>query len=63
MPTYEYECTNCKHAWDIEQKISDATIKTCPKCKKKSAKRLISGGGGFQLRGSNWAKDGYAGKK
>lgn len=56
--TYEYKCTNCKHFWELDQSIKDAPIKTCPKCKKDTAKRMISGGIGFLLKG-NWFKQGY----
>lgn len=57
--TYEYECEECKHKWEEEQAIKDDPIKICPKCKKESAKRLISGSGGFILVGGGWAKEGY----
>lgn len=56
---YEYKCTECGYEWEKEQKISDKPIVKCPKCKKKTAKRLISGGTGFILNGSGWYKDGY----
>lgn len=59
MPTYEYECTSCKHQWEKDQSIKDPPVKKCPKCKKNTAKRLVSGGCGFILNGSGWAKDGY----
>jgi len=58
--TYEYECESCKHTWECEQKITEEPIKKCPKCKKKKAKRLISNGNGFQLKGGGWAKSGYS---
>lgn len=59
MPTYEYKCLSCNHTWDCEQKMSDPALKKCPKCKKNKAQRQISGGLGFQLLGSGWAKDNY----
>lgn len=59
MPTYEYTCTNCKHNWEMEAKITDKPQTKCPKCKKKTAKRLVSGGLGFELKGGGWAKEGY----
>jgi len=64
MPTYDYICKNknCKHEWSFEQKITEQAIKTCPLCKKEAAQRLISGGTGFQLIGSGWAKEGYSSK-
>lgn len=62
MPTYEYVCESCDHEWEVEQKITAPVIKTCPKCKKRKAKRLVSGGQGFQLQGSGWASEGYSKK-
>lgn len=61
MPTYEYECTNqnCKHQWEIEGKITSPAEKVCPQCEQETAKRLVSGGQGFQLCGSGWFRDGY----
>lgn len=57
--TYEYECEACGHHWEQEQKISEPAVVECPQCKAPKAKRLISGGTGFVLGGSGWAKDGY----
>ena len=59
MPTYEYVCKSCSNHWEEDKKINDPPQDTCPKCKKKTAKRLISGGTGFILKGSGWFKDGY----
>ena len=59
--TYEYECTSCEHVWELEQKISEDAVTTCPECNEETAKRLISGGLGFQLKGSGWADEGYKG--
>jgi putative FmdB family regulatory protein len=58
MPTYEYGCTGCGHAWEEFQRISDNASDTCPKCEKKTAKRQISGGA-FILKGGGWAADLY----
>ncbi len=58
--TYEYRCLGCKHEWETEQLITAEAIKTCPKCKKKKAQRLVSGGQGFTLEGGGWAKEGYS---
>jgi putative FmdB family regulatory protein len=57
--TYEYICVACKHEWEEEQSIKDEPIKVCPSCKKKKAKRLISKGGNFILKGGGWAATGY----
>ena len=63
--TYEYICTACGHQWEAEQRISSEPLNKCPKCEQESAKRLVSGGLGFILKGSGWYADGYGlgGKK
>lgn len=58
--TYEYVCTACGHAWEAEQSISAAPLKTCPKCNAESAKRQVSGGAGFILKGGGWYSDLYS---
>lgn len=57
MPTYQYECASCKYETEFVQKISDKPIITCPKCKKRKLKRVITTGN-FQLKGENWFKTG-----
>ena len=58
--TYEYKCLECDHEWEEEQKITDNPTSVCPVCEKESAQRQISGGTGFQLKGSGWFnKGGY----
>lgn len=32
MPTYEYACTECSHAFDIFQSFSDDALTECPEC-------------------------------
>jgi putative FmdB family regulatory protein len=58
MPTYEYRCNQCGHELEEFQKITDAPLKTCPKCGADQLERLISGGN-FVLKGSGWYKDLY----
>ena len=58
--TYEYACAICGHLWESEQPISASPLKKCPKCHKNGAKRQVSGGAGFILKGSGWYADGYA---
>lgn len=60
MPTYEYACTACGNAWEVEQRISESALDTCPKCNEKTAKRQISGGGAFILKGGGWYSDLYS---
>ena len=63
--TYEYVCMACGNEWEAEQSISAAPLKDCPKCHASSAKRQVSGGAGFILKGGGWYADGYgsSGKK
>ena len=58
MPTYEYECIDCGHKFDLFQKINDQPIKTCPKCRKE-VKRLIGKGSGIIFRGSGFYATDY----
>lgn len=58
MPTYEYECENCKKVFEIFQKITDDPLKSCPKCNKK-IKRLIGGGSGIIFKGSGFYSTDY----
>lgn len=60
MPTYEYSCDSCGHAFEREQRITENPIKKCPECGKLKARRMI-GGGGFILKGGGWESDLYSG--
>jgi putative FmdB family regulatory protein len=53
MPFYEYECSSCKYAAEVLQRISDAPMRKCPSCGKGTFKRLISAPV-FRLKGSGW---------
>lgn len=53
MPIYEYQCPDCRHVFEILQKISEEPLKKCPKCNKESLQKLISASG-FQLKGTGW---------
>ena len=58
--TYEYACSACGHAWEAEQSISAAPLTECPSCKQATAKRQVSGGAGFILKGGGWYADLYS---
>lgn len=58
MPTYEYECANCKKTFEIFQKITDKALEKCPKCHKKIS-RLIGGGSGIIFKGSGFYATDY----
>lgn len=57
--TYEYVCQACGHQWEAQQPISADPLKDCPACGKAEAKRQISLGGGFILKGGGWYADLY----
>ena len=42
MPIYTYRCENCGVQFEREQSYSDAPLKICPECRKKSLKKVIS---------------------
>lgn len=54
MPTYDYKCDACEHAWEEFQSIKAEPTKKCPSCGKKKARRLIGGGAGLIFRGSGF---------
>ena len=53
MPTYQYECRACGHAFEQVQSIKAAPLRRCPKCRG-AVKRLIGTGGGLLFRGSGF---------
>jgi putative FmdB family regulatory protein len=58
MPTYEYECTVCSHAFELFQTMSAPLLKKCPKCGKK-VRRLLGKGGGIIFKGSGFYSTDY----
>ncbi|MCQ9207406.1 MAG: zinc ribbon domain-containing protein [Omnitrophica bacterium] len=63
MPTYEYECRDCKEHFEIFQGIKSLPLESCPKCKGRVT-RLIGGGSGIIFKGSGfYATDYKKGKK
>jgi putative FmdB family regulatory protein len=60
MPTYEYACSSCQAEWEFEQSIKDAALTECPSCHQQTARRQISRGTGFILKGGGWYADLYS---
>jgi putative FmdB family regulatory protein len=42
MPVYTYRCDSCGVQFEKHQSFSDAPLKTCPECRKKSLKKVIT---------------------
>ena len=59
MPTYDYVCDGCGHAFELFQSMTEEPQKTCPKCKKKKLRRLIGAGGAIVFKGSGFYKTDY----
>jgi putative FmdB family regulatory protein len=59
MPTYDYVCDGCGHAFELFQSMTDAVKRTCPKCGKKKLRRLIGAGGAIMFKGSGFYKTDY----
>jgi putative FmdB family regulatory protein len=62
MPTYDYECPKCGHAFELVQSMRDAPITKCPKCKKTGVKRLVGGGAGLIFKGTGFYITDYKNK-
>ena len=53
MPIYAYRCSNCGHAQDVLQKMSDPLLTVCPVCGQSTYVKQVTAAG-FQLKGSGW---------
>ena len=52
MPTYEYECADCKRVFEIRQRISEPPLETCDRCG--GAVRRLIAAAPFILKGGGW---------
>lgn len=57
MPVYEYECSACQSVIEVQQKISDEPLSSCPECE--GPVRKLMSMSSFQLKGGGWYADGY----
>ncbi|MBI2816385.1 MAG: zinc ribbon domain-containing protein [Acidobacteria bacterium] len=58
MPLYEYECSACKHRFEVLQKFSDDPVKGCSRCNA-PVHRLLSSPA-IQFKGTGWYVTDYA---
>lgn len=59
MPTYEYVCDACEHAFEEFQSMSAKHLKKCPECGKNKLRRLIGTGAGIIFKGSGFYETDY----
>jgi len=59
MPIYEYECKACENVFEVQQRMTEEPLKSCPQCKGE-IRKLISASS-FTLKGGGWYADGYSG--
>ena|SRR6185436_392003 len=53
MPIYEYRCSQCGFQNEYLQRLSEPPHTKCPKCGKKTFKKMVTAAG-FQLKGTGW---------
>lgn len=42
MPIYTYRCENCGVQFERQQSFNDTPLRTCPECRKKALKKVIT---------------------
>ena len=52
VPTYEYECTECSHGFEVMQRFSDEPLTQCPECRGRV--RKVFHAAGIIFRGEGW---------
>jgi putative FmdB family regulatory protein len=61
MPTYEYKCKKCGHAFEVFHSMNSEPVKVCPKCGGE-VKKLISAGSSPIFKGSGFYQTDYKNK-
>ncbi len=62
MPTYDYRCEACGHAFEQTHSIKAEPIRKCPKCSKLKVKIVIGRGSGVLFKGSGFYQTDYRSK-
>ena len=59
MPTYDYVCRRCDHAFEHFQGMRDKRLRKCPACGEPGLERLIGAGSGIVFKGSGFYETDY----
>ena len=59
MPTYDYVCEACSHAFELFQSMKDGPKRKCPKCGRQKLRRLIGPGAAIVFKGSGFYQTDY----
>jgi putative FmdB family regulatory protein len=59
MPTYDYQCDNCDHKFELFQPITEAVKRKCPECGKFKLRRLFGTGAAIVFKGSGFYETDY----
>lgn len=59
MPTYDYQCDDCGHKFELFQSITEPVQRKCPQCKKLKLRRLFGTGAAVVFKGSGFYQTDY----
>lgn len=59
MPTYDYVCAACGHAFEHFQSMSSKRLRKCPQCGERKLDRLVGSGAGVIFKGSGFYETDY----
>ena len=59
MPTYDYVCDLCGHAFEHFQGMTEPLLRKCPSCGKSGLRRLIGAGAGVLFKGTGFYETDY----
>ena len=59
VPTYDYVCDDCGHAFEEFQSFAAETLKECPACHKPTLRRLFGTGAAILFKGSGFYETDY----
>ena len=63
MPTYDYVCGSCSHAFEHFQSMTSDLLTDCPECAEPKLKRLIGSGSALIFKGSGFYETDYKRKR